>query len=125
MERDPSNGESAAGDGPPITGGGTAHVKGLGVHAPSDVCFCIGRACETVTADVGVDDGKGAAGTVAFEIRADGRKAASTGVLTNALPARPVTADVTGTEVVRLVVTDGGDGVDSDHADWADARLGC
>ncbi|WP_435270669.1 NPCBM/NEW2 domain-containing protein [Streptomyces sp. 1222.5] len=125
VERDTSNGESAAGDGHPITVGGTAYAKGLGVHALSDVSFYTGKACEKVTADVGVDDEKGTAGTVAFEIWADGKKAASTGVLTNALPARPVTADVTGAEVVRLVVTDGADGVDSDHADWADARLSC
>jgi hypothetical protein len=42
-----------------------------------------------------------------------------------ALPAQPVTANVTGAQVVRLVVIDGGDGIDSDHADWADARLSC
>ena len=72
-----------------------------------------------------MDDEKGANGTVAFEIWADGTKVASTGVLTNAMPAQPVTADVTGAQVVRLVVTDGGDGIDSDHADWADAQLTC
>lgn len=59
------------------------------------------------------------------EERADGTKVASTSVLTNAMPAQPVTADVTGAQVVRLLVTDGGDGIDSDHADWADARLTC
>ncbi len=72
-----------------------------------------------------MDDEKGSKGTVAFEIWADGTKAAATGVLTNALPAQPLTADVSGAEVVRLVVTDGADGVDSDHADWAEARLVC
>ena len=41
------------------------------------------------------------------------------------MPAEPLTADVTGAQVVRLVVTDGGDGIDSDHADWANARLTC
>ncbi|WP_208885432.1 NPCBM/NEW2 domain-containing protein [Streptomyces sp. PBH53] len=125
VERDTSNGESAAGDGGPLTIGGTVYAKGLGVHALSDVSFYTGRACEKVTADVGVDDEKGSKGTVAFEIWADGTKAAATGVLTNALPAQPLTADVSGAEVVRLVVTDGADGVDSDHADWAEARLVC
>jgi alpha-galactosidase len=125
VERDTSNGESAAGDGHPITIGGVQYAKGLGAHAPSDISFYTGGSCEKVTAEVGVDDEKGAKGTVAFEIWADGTKVASTGVLTNAMPAQPVTADVTGAQVVRLVVTDGGDGIDSDHADWADARLGC
>ncbi|MEU1203628.1 NPCBM/NEW2 domain-containing protein [Streptomyces sp. NPDC005813] len=125
VERNTSNGESAAGDGRPITLGGVAYAKGLGVHAESAVEYYAGKACETVTADVGVDDEKGAKGTVAFEIWADDVKVASTGVLTNAMPAQPVTADVTGAQVVRLVVTDGGDGIDSDHADWADAKLSC
>ncbi|WP_405970302.1 NPCBM/NEW2 domain-containing protein [Streptomyces sp. NBC_00988] len=125
VERNTSNGESAAGDGHPITLGGVVYAKGLGVHAASDVEYYTGKTCEKVTADVGVDDEKGANGTVAFEIWADGTKVASTGVLTNAMPAQPITADVTGAQVVRLVVTDGGDGIDSDHADWADAQLTC
>jgi len=125
VERDTSNGESAAGDGHPITLGGTVYAKGLGVHAESAVEYYTGKECETVTADVGVDDEKGTKGTVAFEIWADGTKVASTGVLTNAMPAQPLSADVTGAQVVRLVVTDGGDGIDSDHADWANAKLSC
>ncbi|MCI3275244.1 NPCBM/NEW2 domain-containing protein [Streptomyces cylindrosporus] len=125
VERNTSNGESAAGDGHPITLGGVVYAKGLGVHAESAVEYYTAKACEKVTADVGVDDEKGANGTVAFEIWADGTKVASTGVLTNAMPAQPLTADVTGAQVVRLVVTDGGDGIDSDHADWADAQLSC
>ncbi|WP_408058019.1 NPCBM/NEW2 domain-containing protein [Streptomyces pseudovenezuelae] len=125
VERNTSNGEAAAGDGHPITIGGVVYAKGLGVHAESSVEYYTGAACETVTAQVGVDDEKGANGTVAFEVWADGTKVASTGVLTNAMPAQPLTADVTGARVVRLVATDGGDGIDSDHADWGDAQLSC
>ncbi|MEU1352210.1 NPCBM/NEW2 domain-containing protein [Streptomyces sp. NPDC005795] len=125
VEKDTSNGESAAGDGRPLTIGGEVYAKGLGVHAASAVEYYTGGACDTVTARVGVDDEKGTKGSVAFEIWSDGTKAASTGVLTNAMPAESVSADVSGAQVVRLVVTDGGDGVDSDHADWADLRITC
>ncbi|WNI26278.1 NPCBM/NEW2 domain-containing protein [Streptomyces sp. ITFR-16] len=125
VEKDTSNGESAAGDGKPLTIGGQVYAKGLGVHADSTVEYYAGGACSTVTAQVGVDDEKGDKGSVAFEIWADGTKAASTGVLTNAMAAQPLSADVSGARVVRLVVTDGGDGVDSDHADWADLRITC
>ncbi|MFB7599688.1 NPCBM/NEW2 domain-containing protein [Streptomyces sp. NPDC056160] len=125
VERNTSNGESAAGDGRPITVGGVVYAKGLGTHAPSEVTYYTGKACTKVSADVGVDDEKGAKGTVSFEIWADGTKVASTGVLTNAMAAQPISADVTGAQVVRLVVTNGGDNTDSDHADWADARLTC
>ncbi|MYW70502.1 alpha-galactosidase [Streptomyces sp. SID8379] len=125
VERDTSNGEDAAGDGHPLTIGGVVYAKGLGVHAQSEVSYYTARACERVTAQVGVDDEKGTKGTVAFEIWADDHKVAETGVLTNSDAAHAISADVTGAQVVRLVVTDGGDGVDSDHADWADAALNC
>ncbi|MER5531523.1 NPCBM/NEW2 domain-containing protein [Streptomyces sp. NPDC002677] len=125
VERDTSNGETAAGDGHPITVGGVVYAKGLGTHAQSQVDYYTGKACGKVTAEVGVDDEEGADGSVSFEVWADGTKVASTGVLTTDLPAQPFTADVTGAEVVSLVVTDGGNGVTSDHGDWADARITC
>lgn len=125
VEKDTSNGESEAGDGNPLTIGGVVYAKGLGVHAQSAVEYYTGGSCEQLTAQVGVDDEKGLKGSVAFEIWADGKKAASTGVLTNADTAQAVSADVSGAQVVRLVVTDGGDGQDSDHADWAEPLLSC
>ncbi|MEW2399733.1 NPCBM/NEW2 domain-containing protein [Streptomyces sp. NPDC046862] len=125
VERDTSNGESAAGDGNPLTVGGAVYAKGLGVHAQSAVEYYTGKACETVTAQVGVDDEEGADGSVAFEIRADGATAASTGTLTNAQAVQSLSADVSGAQVISLVVTDGGDGTTSDHGDWGDARLSC
>ncbi|MEW1926143.1 NPCBM/NEW2 domain-containing protein [Streptomyces sp. NPDC088360] len=125
VEKDTSNGESAAGDGNPLTIGGVVHAKGLGVHAASSVEYYTGASCEKVSAKVGVDDEKDPKGTVTFEIWADGKKAASTGVLTNADAAKSLSADVSGAQIVRLVVTDGGDGRDSDHADWAEPVLSC
>ncbi|WFB06415.1 NPCBM/NEW2 domain-containing protein [Streptomyces sp. LX-29] len=125
VEKNTSVGESRAGDGSPITIGGTVYAKGLGAHAPSSVEYYAGGRCERVTAQVGVDDEKESNGSVTFEIWADGRKVAGTGVLTTAMPAQPLSADVTGARLIRLVVTDAGDGINSDHADWADARLSC
>ncbi|WP_406386385.1 NPCBM/NEW2 domain-containing protein [Streptomyces sp. NBC_01618] len=125
VEQDTSNGESKAGDGNPLTIGGTVFTKGLGVHADSAVEYYTGGACSAVTAQVGVDDETGTKGTVVFEVWADGTKVASTGVLTNAMPAQPLSADVSGAQMVRLLVTDGGDGIDFDHADWADLRISC
>jgi alpha-galactosidase len=125
VERNTSNGENEAGDGNPMTVNGVVYAKGLGVHADSTVEYYTGKACETVTAQVGVDDEEGNDGSVAFEIWADGTKVASSGVLTNAQAAQAISADVSGAQTVRLVVTDGGDGSTSDHGDWADAQLTC
>jgi alpha-galactosidase len=85
----------------------------------------VGGKCSAFTASVGVDDEKNATGSVTFEVWADGRKVADSGLLTTDLPAKPLSADVTGAGVVRLIVTDGGDGNNSDHADWADAKVTC
>jgi alpha-galactosidase len=125
VEIDRSNGERPAGDGKPITIEGVVYAKGLGVHAPSTVTYYFGGKCSTLTAFVGVDDEEVADGTVTFEVWADGGKVAETGVMTNAMPAAPLTADVSGAKLVRLIVTDGGDNVNSDHADWADLKITC
>ncbi|MGV9308944.1 NPCBM/NEW2 domain-containing protein [Nonomuraea sp. NPDC003727] len=125
VERDRSVGEDGSGDGGPLTVGGAVYAKGLGVHAPSTVEYYIGGACTQVTAVAGLDDEAGTRGTAAFEIWADGRKVASTEVMTNAMPGQRLTADISGAALLRLVVTDGGDGINYDHADWADAKLTC
>jgi alpha-galactosidase len=125
VEKDTSNGEKAAGDGHPITINGAVYKKGLGVHAPSTVEYYTAKKCTSLSADVGVDDEKTANGSVTFQVWADGTKVADSGLLTTADPAQHLTADVGGATLVRLIVTDGGNGTDSDHADWADARLTC
>ena len=125
VEKDTSNGEQAGGDGRPITINGAVHQKGLGVHAASSIEYYTAKKCTSVSADVGVDDEKNANGSVTFEIWADGTKVASSGLRTTADPAEHLTADVTDAQFVRLIVTDGGDGNNSDHADWADAQITC
>jgi alpha-galactosidase len=125
VERDRSNGEYHGGDGNVITIEGVTYAKGLGVHAPGLIEFYVGQHCTSVTADVGVDDEQGANGSVSFEIWADGTKVADSGVLTNLQPAKPITANVTGATLVRLITTDGGNGITSDHGDWANARIAC
>ncbi|MGW0736465.1 NPCBM/NEW2 domain-containing protein [Streptomyces sp. NPDC002851] len=125
VERNTSNGEDAAGDGNPLTINGQAYEKGLGAHAESTITYYTAGNCSAVTAQVGVDDEKDSNGSVTFEIWADEERVANTGVLTTADPAQELSADLAGARSVRLVVTDGGNGVDSDHADWAEAELEC
>ncbi|MFI0713412.1 NPCBM/NEW2 domain-containing protein [Streptomyces inhibens] len=125
VEKNTSVGESAPGDGGPITIGGTGFAKGLGVHAPSEVSFYTGGRCSTFSAQVGIDDESGDKGSAGFEVWADGRRVTGTGTLTGADAAKAVSASVAGAQTVRLVVTDGGDGIDYDHADWGDAKFSC
>ncbi len=124
VERDMSNGETAAGDGHTLTINGTTYAKGLGAHAPGEISYYLGGTCSSLTTDVGVDDEKTAKSQVTFQIYADDRKVADSGTMTFADDARTLTADLTGAHLVRLVIDPDGS-TDSDHGDWAGIRLTC
>ncbi|MBB5895290.1 NPCBM/NEW2 domain-containing protein [Kutzneria kofuensis] len=125
VERNTSNGESKAGDGHPIKLGGVTYAKGLGTNAPSTITYYLGGRCSTISSTVGLDDEKTGAGSVTFEIWADGKKVADSGLIKRGDPAQTLTADATGASLLRLIVTDGGDGNTNDHADWANAQITC
>lgn len=125
VEKDRSNGERAAGDGRTLTVGGFTYAKGLGVHASSTVTYHLGGQCTLLTVDVGVDDESVTGGAVSFQVYRDSTKVADSGVVTAADAAKLLAADLTGGQTLKLVVTDGGNGVDYDHADWAAPRLTC
>ena len=125
IEKDRSNGEQPAGDGRTLTIGGTTFAKGLGVHAHSSVGYFLGGRCTSISAEVGIDDEKGNAGQVVFQVWRDGTKVADSGAVTGAQAARHLTANVSGGNNIVLAVTDGGDGINSDHADWANLQVTC
>jgi hypothetical protein len=62
---------------------------------------------------------------VVFQVVGDGEVLHDTGVLRGGTAAVPLDVDLTGVESLTLRVTDGGDGKNHDHADWADALLTC
>jgi hypothetical protein len=126
VELDLSNGDNGPKDGRTLTLNGTTYAKGLGVHAPSEVRYGLaGLGCTAFRAQVGVDDEVGSNGSVIFQVWVDGAKLYDSGPMTGTTPTRDVSVDVTGRAELRLAVTDGGNGSEQDHADWAVARLAC
>lgn len=125
VERDKSNGEQAANDGSTITINGATYSKGLGVHANSTIRYQLDGTCSTFMADVGVDDEVTATGSVVFQVWADSVKVYDSGLMNYSHAAKRVNASIGGASILELVVTDGGNGNGSDHADWADARIVC
>ena len=111
-----------------ITGGplriaGQRFGHGLGTHAPGEMVFKLDRKHQRFTAAVGVDDAAPKAGSVVFKILLDGKEAFNSGLVKWGQPAQKIDLDVSATTELRLVVTDGGDGVQGDHADWANAAV--
>ncbi|MFF8806254.1 sulfatase-like hydrolase/transferase [Streptomyces omiyaensis] len=126
VERDASNGKNAAGDGTPISFGGTVHAKGLGVHAYSSVSYHLGGVADRFTALVGIDDfsaRRSTAGATRATVHGDGRVLAATGVLTAATGPVPLDVDVRGVRVLRLEVADADARTSFDHTSWALARV--
>ena len=52
-------------------------------------------------------------------------KVYDSGVMTGATRDQPVDVSITGATQLRLVVTNGGDNINYDHGDWAQARIEC
>ena len=77
------------------------------------------------SARVGVDDEmKGyTQSSVVFQVFADGKKRFDSGVMRLNDRAKRVNVPLAGVEELKLVVTDAGDGITCDHADWCDAVL--
>ena len=122
VEKDKSNGEADAGDGRVITLNGVTYAKGLGVHASSLISYRLDGQYTTFITDIGLDNEMNG-GNVEFQIFLDGVPVYSSGNMTINTATKSITLDVSGKQVLTLVVTDGGDGNYGDHADWAGARL--
>jgi alpha-galactosidase len=113
-------------DGRPLNIAGVPYAKGIAPHAASEVTYYLGGTCSRFTSDVGVDDETRGRGSVTFEVLGDDRKPlASTGVITGGQAAQQLDVDVSGVTVLTLVTGIGPDNNNSDHSEWAAARLSC
>jgi uncharacterized delta-60 repeat protein len=125
-EKDMSNGEDGAGDGHTLTLNGVTYARGLGVHANSNLTFNLAGAYSSFTSDIGIDDEvdvNGSVGSVVFQVYADGNKIYDSGLMTGSSTTKSLSLNVAGVQQLKLVVTDGGNGIDFDHCDWANAQL--
>jgi hypothetical protein len=125
VERDLSNGEQGARDGRTITLNGVAYGKGLGAHGPSEIRYPLNGECSAFQAEVGVDDESGTRGSIVFRVLADGVQLFDSGVMTGGSSTRSVQVDISGRRELALLIRDGGDNIDADHGDWANARITC
>ncbi|MBB5366268.1 NPCBM/NEW2 domain-containing protein [Deinococcus humi] len=125
IELDRSNGNEKAGDGQALKIGTQSFTKGIGVHANSELTYALNDSCSTFSATVGIDAEVGAKGSVIFQVFGDGKQLFDSGKLTGTSAAKPFSVSVAGVNELKLVVTDAGDGIEYDHADWANAKLSC
>ena len=99
------------------------YERGLGHHANGELVIALDGQYETFAAEVGVQWQGSNAGSVVFQVFVDDEKRFDSGVMTQQDPARKVQVRVQGADDLKLVVTDAGDGITCDCANWAEARL--
>nr|WP_299667896.1 cadherin-like domain-containing protein [uncultured Ruegeria sp.] len=109
----------------PLLLDGVEYETGLGVHAGSQVVYDLrGGDFSQFTALIGVDDSRGVAGSVEFQVFVDDELRFSSGLVTGVSEARDILVNIDpDAEKLTLVVTDGNDGRGSDHANWVNAVL--
>jgi alpha-galactosidase len=110
--------------GKPLTISGRVFNNGVGTHAISRIDFNLKRKAERFTAFTGVDDAAtGSGASVDFSVSGDGKLLWESGIMKAGDSARKVDIDIKGIKILSLIVGDGGNGIDHDHADWAEPLL--
>ena len=97
--------------------------RGVGTHAVSSLDIETDGKAIAFDASVGADAAAEGAASVSFVVIADGRRIAESPVMRIGDEAFALHADLRGARRIELRVEDGGDGIRSDHADWANARF--
>lgn len=103
--------------------GGQTFEHGLGTHAESAFRLGLDGKGERFTAKVGIDDETSGNGSVVFKVFGDKKLLWESGVMKGNQPAKEISVALTGFNELLLIVEDAEDGIDFDHADWADAQV--
>ena len=111
-------------DGHALTLGNVVFEHGLGTHAESVLYLNLQGGAEKFSATVGVDaEVNNDATSVEFSVIGDGKTLWQSGVMRAGTPAKALEVNLTGIKNLILMVGDAGDGINYDHADWANAKF--
>jgi len=105
-------------DGNPLSIAGKVFEQGIGTHAVSQLLIDVHGKATQFTAWVGVDDETGTYASVEFFVLGDGKVLYQSGIMTKGDEAKKVDVDLKGIQKMALFVSDGGDNINYDHADW-------
>ncbi len=101
------------------------YKKGIGTHAHSEIVYDLtDKNVNMFSSFVGIDrEMYNGPASVEFKVYVDDDLAYDSGVMRARDAQKFVQVDLAGAKELKLVATNGGDGIGSDHADWADAKL--
>ncbi|HUD48084.1 MAG TPA: NPCBM/NEW2 domain-containing protein [Candidatus Baltobacteraceae bacterium] len=118
---DPHRNQSV--DGHPLSIGPRIFEHGVGTHATSSLYVTVNGA-QKFSGSVGVDgEVTSTEASVDFFLFGDGKELWHSGVMKAGDAPKTFQVDLTGVKMLALKVGDAGDGINYDHADWADAQF--
>ena len=99
--------------------------RGIGAHATSTIIYDLtDKDYAYFSSYVGVDrEMYNTVGSVSFQVYVDGEKKFDSELMSSRDAMKYLEVDIAGAKELKLVVTDGGNGIGSDHATWGDAKL--
>ncbi len=97
--------------------------KGFGTHANSTIVFDIGKKFKRFVSDYGVDTNAPTPASVIFKVVGDGKELFVSKKMGRFDFPGHLDVDINSVKTLELVVTDAGDGINSDHADWFNPTL--
>lgn len=114
-------------NGAPLRIAGHGFQRGIGTHAPGRFVIQLDGGAKALVAYVGIDDEvsprpSAPKASVVFKVLGDGKVLWESGVMRVGDGPKAVRVDLAGVKYLELLVTDAGDGLICDHADWV-ARL--
>ncbi len=97
--------------------------KGLGTHANSQIIFDLNKRYASFTTNFGIDTEANESASVVFIIKGDEKTLFVSPKMTRFSFPGFAKVSVSGVKLLELDVTDAGDGINSDHADWLEPKL--
>ncbi len=96
---------------------------GLATHSPSLISYQLDGNYNYFKTDTGLSKKSGRKGSVIFKIYLDGEEVYRSSLIGGKNKPEHVEISVSGKKNMELIVEDGGDGIDFDHAIWGNAKL--
>ncbi len=110
-------------EGNPLTIAGHVFDRGIGTHAVSKMMIDLHGNGKFFSASVGVDDESNEHASVEFFVLGDEKILWQSGLMKKGDDPKLAEVNLKGIKKMALYVSDGGDNINYDHADWADAVI--
>ena len=105
-----------------MTMGGQMFHRGIGTHAFSRIVYKCPEDHDIFAATIGCDQ-KALVGSLVFVVEGDGKELFRSPIFRAESDPMNIKVPIGGTNEIALIVEDGGDRINADHGNWANARF--